>query len=458
MVMSHDELKGKLYELGTVEIRSVLRILNNTVRKTVEGAQLAAMKHEAAFRVILDEYNFDIHGDEVEAAFLKVTEAQPTRPPAHPYKPTPPREPVEHVEIPSQPSRPKTREEMLAELLSAPTLDISKVNELIHQHPDVANLLAAAESQGNINQSTLTTLDAYRNRIENVEEHATRLGLGIDELAASTLANLATLREEMKKSNALSLTITFPDDRPPVDLGLVHKDTAKLISYLAAGCNVFMPGPAGSGKSTAASLAAKALGLKFYATSVCQQTTETKFLGYMDAAGHYHPSEYRKAYEGGGLFLVDEIDAGNPNVLAVLNASLSNGWCAFADGMVEMHPKFRCVAAGNTWGTGRTIQYVGRNPIDAATLNRFVFISWEYDEALEAKITGLPDWSTYVQQCRAEIHRRGVNYLITPRASIFGAKLLRAGINVQDVINDVVLPNLDPDIKKYMPPAPVISI
>jgi cobaltochelatase CobS len=178
----------------------------------------------------------------------------------------------------------------------------------------------------------------------------------------------------------------------------------------------------------------------------------------MDAGGHYHGTQYREAFENGGLFLVDEIDAGNPNVLAVLNASLSNSWCAFPDKMVRRHPKFRCVAAGNTWGTGRTIQYVGRNPIDAATLNRFVYIQWDYDEALETKIAGMPEWSAFVQACRAEIKRRGVNFLISPRASIFGALLLKAGVPVQDVINDVVMPNLDPDIKTYMPPSPVISI
>jgi hypothetical protein len=84
MVMSNDELKGKLYELGTVDIRSVLRILNNTVAKTVEGAQLAAMKHEAAFRVILDEYlnkPARCGPEAVENAYLKVIEA-PNAPPS----------------------------------------------------------------------------------------------------------------------------------------------------------------------------------------------------------------------------------------------------------------------------------------------------------------------------------------------------------------------------------------
>jgi cobaltochelatase CobS len=462
MVMSNDELKGKLYELGTVDIRSVLRILNNTVAKTVEGAQLAAMKHEAAFRVILDEYlnkPARCGPEAVENAYLKVIEA-PNAPERKSELPPPPWEEPRptRVETPSEPRKPKTREEMLAELLAAPSLDVTQVNALIAAHPNVKNFNEFCDAQLNINESVGTSITHIHEQYDSVKADVDVLTSRIEKDRETVAQTRQEMLDIIKKSNAVSLTITFLDDKPAVDLGIVHRDTPRLIKYLAAGCHVFLPGPAGSGKSTAAEQAALALGLNFYATSVCQQTTETKFLGYMDAGGHYHGTQYREAFENGGLFLVDEIDAGNPNVLAVLNASLSNSWCAFPDKMVRRHPKFRCVAAGNTWGTGRTIQYVGRNPIDAATLNRFVYIQWDYDEALETKIAGMPEWSAFVQACRAEIKRRGVNFLISPRASIFGALLLKAGVPVQDVINDVVMPNLDPDIKTYMPPSPVISI
>ena len=236
----------------------------------------------------------------------------------------------------------------------------------------------------------------------------------------------------------------------------MHRDTPKLISFLAAGVHVFMTGPAGSGKSTGAELAAKALELPFFAISVCQQSTKTDFLGYMDATGTYRPTQFREAYEHGGLFNIDEIDAGNPNVLAVLNQALSGHSCSFPDKMVPKHPTFKLVASGNTWGSGRTMQYVGRNALDAATLNRFAIIHWDYDETLERKLSGLPEWANYVQKVRAEIKKRGVNHLVTPRASIFGAQMLRAGVPLKEVLDSVLFTNMDPDLRNQMPVPPAL--
>jgi cobaltochelatase CobS len=52
-------------------------------------------------------------------------------------------------------------------------------------------------------------------------------------------------------------------------------------------------------------------------------------MGYMDAHGKLVRTLLREAYEHGGVFLLDEIDAGNPGVLTVLNALLANGQVGF---------------------------------------------------------------------------------------------------------------------------------
>lgn len=268
-------------------------------------------------------------------------------------------------------------------------------------------------------------------------------------------ASLAIIHQNFEKLKAevgiAPLKILINESNKPVNLGLAHRSTAELIQFLGAGCHVFLTGPAGSGKSTGAEQAAKALELPFYASSVCAQTTKTDFLGYMDATGSYRRTQFRDAYENGGVYLIDEIDAGNPNVLSVLNAALSNSICAFPDTMVKRHDKFKCVAAGNTWGTGKTVQYVGRNAIDAATLNRFVIIHWDYDEKLEIAISGNPGWARYVIACRAEIKNRGIQFLITPRASINGAKAIAAKIPLATVLKSVLFQNLDPDVIRQMP-------
>ena len=51
--------------------------------------------------------------------------------------------------------------------------------------------------------------------------------------------------------------------------------------------------------------------------------------------------------------------------------------------MVKRHPKFICIGAGNTYGTGPDRVYVGRQELDGASLDRFDFLEWAYDETLE---------------------------------------------------------------------------
>src|SRR5215217_6156820 len=85
---------------------------------------------------------------------------------------------------------------------------------------------------------------------------------------------------------------------------------------------------------------------------------------------------------------MDEIDAGNANVIIQVNAALSNGYCSFPDGMVQRHDDFIFLASANTFGDGASRQYVGRNQLDAATLDRFTTLVWEIDEELEEIMAG----------------------------------------------------------------------
>ncbi|RYC66367.1 AAA family ATPase [Spirosoma sordidisoli] len=232
------------------------------------------------------------------------------------------------------------------------------------------------------------------------------------------------------------------NELPAVQLeGAVHPAFKKVLGLAAQRIPAFLVGPAGSGKSTLCKQVSKALGLPFYAQSVCAQTPESKLLGYMSATGGYVTTIFREAYQNGGVFLLDEVDAGNPNVLAVLNAALSNGFCSFADGMVDQHPDFICVAAANTYGTGANVQYVGRNPLDGAFLDRFFYVNMPYDEALETAITGASKWTEFVQQVRAEL--TGERVIISPRASIYGAKCIAAGMDPAEVCEGLLIKGND---------------
>ena len=209
-------------------------------------------------------------------------------------------------------------------------------------------------------------------------------------------------------------------------------------------------GPAGSGKTYAAEHVAKALGVEFYPMSIGGQTTQSQLLGYMDAVGSYVSTVFRKAFELGGVFLLDEIDAGNANTLTILNAALANGYMSFPDGTVKKHADFRCIAAANTYGSGADRQYVGRNKLDDATLDRFNVITWDYDEVLELSITPNNQWTKTVQSYRAAAVALGFLVVISPRASFKGAKLIANGISEKRALEMVVFKGMAPDKVKQM--------
>lgn len=227
--------------------------------------------------------------------------------------------------------------------------------------------------------------------------------------------------------------------------GITHYQFEQLLKIVSSGVNIMLVGAAGSGKTTLVEQCAKALGREFYCMSVGNQTTKSDLMGYMDAQGRYVKTIFRDAYEFGGVFCLDEIDAGNANTITCLNSALSNGVCAFGDGMVKKHADFQCVATANTFGSGASRSYVGRNQMDAASLDRFVTVEIKYDENMERIIAGHDSWVATVQKVRKAME--GERIVISPRASIAGAKLLKAGLTHKEVFDMTILKGCSEDIK-----------
>lgn len=262
-----------------------------------------------------------------------------------------------------------------------------------------------------------------------------KLGADPEEIRAAVKAEMRSTADALRKeitAQVFRVEIKLPDGTIK-DVGRQHKQFPLLVKTLAAGCHAWIAGPAGSGKTTAAEAAAAALNLPFSFDGAMD--TEYKVIGFVDAQGKIVNTQFRKAYTCGGVHLFDECDASMAPATLAINAALANGYAAFPDGMVKMHPDFRCIAAANTWGLGATFDYVGRNKLDAAFLDRFVSIIWEYDENLERSICGDADWCSYVQTMRTRAKAKGIKVVISPRASLFGARLLAAGIAKDEVIN-----------------------
>lgn len=250
------------------------------------------------------------------------------------------------------------------------------------------------------------------------------------------------LKERINKiRNYKTISIKVQHDNAMKDLGVQHFQFEKLLKYIQTKNNIFLVGPAGSGKTTAAQNIAKALHLKFYFTGAI--TSEYKLTGFIDAQGRIVSTDFRKAYEKGGVFLFDEIDASFPQAILAFNAALANDFMDFPDGRVNKHKDFYCIAAANTYGTGADRQYVGRNQMDAASLDRFICISWEIDEKLEHELAKNYEWATYVQKVRKAVAKISERMVVSPRASIIGSELLKIGVSREDVEKDVLWKGLD---------------
>lgn len=235
--------------------------------------------------------------------------------------------------------------------------------------------------------------------------------------------------------------------------GIQHHNFETLIRVVASGQPAMLVGPAGTGKSHAAESVAEVLGLEFFAMSVGAQTSKSDLIGYMDAMKNYVTTPFRKAYENGGLFLLDEIDAGNSNVLIQLNAALANGYMSFPDAMIRRNENFRFVASANTFGLGANRQYVGRNQLDAATLDRFVTLQWDIDENVESALAvghEGPAWLQVVRMVREYVQDRELRVVVSPRATQRGSKLLAAGLDFNDVLHMALLSQFSVDEKKEL--------
>lgn len=214
--------------------------------------------------------------------------------------------------------------------------------------------------------------------------------------------------------------------------------------------NVWLTGGTATGKTTMAEKAAEALELPFYMHGAMEMTHE--LVGFVDAGGTYHETQFVKAFRNGGVVLLDEIDSWGNGCTLALNAALANGQTSLPDGnMLKRHKDCIVVAAGNTWGTGATSDFIGRNKLDAAFLSRFpVKLHIEYDAALEQAFSGNRQWAERVQAARARAKTVGLKVVIDPRHSIAGAALIANGFSADEAAKLTYLAGLTPEQVKQV--------
>ena len=208
--------------------------------------------------------------------------------------------------------------------------------------------------------------------------------------AAAEVDSLKKQLDEAKNAGTGSVINVVVDGKKTTTKteSILDPNFENILHLVAAHENVYLYGPAGSGKNTIAEQIAEALGVEFY----YQNTLVTKFdvSGYKNAQGEFEETPFYKAWKNGGLFFADELDNSTAEAIIALNAALANGYYTFPNSgeKVAKHPDFYCIAAGNTNGQGATEEYCGRYQMDESSRDRFAFVEIDYNKKIEESICG----------------------------------------------------------------------
>lgn len=272
----------------------------------------------------------------------------------------------------------------------------------------------------------------------------------VDKISEQIITGAKSMLEDFikKEYGTLERKVVTVVDGKKVDLGegeILHEKFDTICKFVANNEPVFLTGQAGTGKNVLCQQVAKALGLDFYFTNAVTQ--EYKITGFTDAMGVFHETQFYKAFKNGGLFMLDEMDASIPEVLIILNAAIANRYFDFPApiGYVEAHPNFRVVSAGNTYGLGANYDYVGRNQLDMASLDRFAMVRVDYSKAIELKVAnGNQELVDFCEDFRNASIKAGVRCVISYRAIGRLAKM-ESLFDLKDAIRTCLTKSLEKD-------------
>lgn len=242
-------------------------------------------------------------------------------------------------------------------------------------------------------------IDGITGRLSSqLDEIKVEIGAAVSSKVRDTADRLATYVDSRisELTVAQVIEVRSPDREPKKLEGIFHACLPTVLKLAAMRKNVFLVGPAGGGKSTLAKHVADALDLDFGFISFSEGVSESKLVGkctpnVQTGEQCYTATRFVDVYENGGVFLFDEMDAADPNVLLIINSALANGKLALdrpGKPVAEKHADFVCIAGVNTVGRGADLEYSGRNRLDEATLDRFRvgMVAVDYDPKLEEMV------------------------------------------------------------------------
>lgn len=214
----------------------------------------------------------------------------------------------------------------------------------------------------------------------------------------------------------------------------------RMIIHAKVGLNTLLVGPAGCGKSFSANQLAEALGLEFGHLNLTAGASETWLFGRQTPNG-FIEAPFSKLYKTGGVFLADEIDAADANLMLSINTAIAGNhlYNPISGETIPRHKDFVFVGAANTYGKGADSKYTGRSRLDAATLDRFVMLKVDYNTAIEEKLCTNISLRNVLWAMREKLIELGAQEFISTRAMQIAQRQFDGGVSIVDILESISL-------------------
>lgn len=295
--------------------------------------------------------------------------------------------------------------------------------------------------QGNLNRS----IEAHKNMVTQFKTYTSSTYDDYKQKIDKLFPDIKNaLIAEIQRGHT---TIVLPDRREIAIQPMDHPKMKDVLISLQTQRKTMLVGPAGTGKTYMVADIAERLKVPFYKYSCSRDSSVHDLIGYKQPVSEtYLETVFLKAYEHGGVFLVDEYDAMSGDMALFFNG--------IADGskfisiphrdvqpIAKKHADFFLVMCGNTWGKG-SVDYSGRDFQDMALMDRFRFCRHfiGYHTDLERKWMGAK--YSFACDLRSNLERLG-SYLSTRNIEDI-AKLISLDMHKDDVLA-MVAQDLNPN-------------